>query len=98
MPARAFRSTDALGPREWNETPARGAERSTRGLEPREWNEMHTGDRAIARLAQAQQGIVTTAQLAEAGIGPRAIEYRVATGRLARVHRGVYRVGPIAAP
>ena len=59
---------------------------------------MHTGDRAIARLARSQQGIVTTAQLAAAGIGPRGVEHRVATGRLTRVHRGVYRVGPIAGP
>jgi len=59
---------------------------------------MHTGDQAIARLARAQHGIVTTSQLADAGIGPRAVEHRVANGRLTRVHRGVYRVGPIAAP
>jgi very-short-patch-repair endonuclease len=59
---------------------------------------MHARDRAIAELARSQQGIVTTAQLAAAGIGPRAVEHRVAGGRLTRVHRGVYRVGPIAGP
>jgi very-short-patch-repair endonuclease len=59
---------------------------------------MHTGDRAIAQLASAQQGVVTTAQLAAAGMGPRAVAHRVANGRLARVHRGVYQVGPIAGP
>jgi very-short-patch-repair endonuclease len=59
---------------------------------------MHTGDRAITQLARAQHGVVTTTQLAAAGIGPRAVEHRVAKGRLTRVHRGVYQVGPIAGP
>jgi very-short-patch-repair endonuclease len=59
---------------------------------------MHTGDRAIARLAGTQQGVVTTAQLAAAGIGRRGVAHRVAHGRLTPMLRGVYRVGPIAAP
>ena len=59
---------------------------------------MHTGDEAIAMLARGQHGIVTSAQLAEAGLGPRAVAHRVATGRLVRLHRGVFQVGPIAAP
>jgi very-short-patch-repair endonuclease len=60
--------------------------------------EMHTGDEAIARLAARQHGVVTTAQLAAAGLGPRAVAHRVARGRLVRLHRGVYQVGPLAAP
>jgi very-short-patch-repair endonuclease len=60
--------------------------------------EMHTGDRAIASLAARQCGVVTTAQLAAAGIGRSGIAHRVANGRLTPVHRGVYRVGPIVAP
>ncbi len=41
---------------------------------------------------------MTTAQLAAAGLGPNAVAHRVANGRLTRMLRGVYRVGPIAAP
>jgi very-short-patch-repair endonuclease len=75
-----------------------GAQRSTRDLDAREWNETHTGDAAISSLAAQQQGVVTTTQLADAGLGGRAVAHRVANGRMTRVHRGVYRVGPIAAP
>jgi len=64
----------------------------------REIDEMLVGDAAIAALARRQQGVVTTRQLAAAGVGPNGIAYRVANGRLARLHRGVYRVGPITAP
>jgi very-short-patch-repair endonuclease len=60
--------------------------------------EMHTGDRAIAALAARQHGVVSTAQLAAAGIGRRGVAHRVAHGRLTRLHRGVYQVGPVAAP
>jgi very-short-patch-repair endonuclease len=56
------------------------------------------GDEAIAAIAARQHGLVTTGQLALAGLGARAIAHRVARGRLVRRHRGVYQVGPIAAP
>jgi very-short-patch-repair endonuclease len=59
---------------------------------------MHTGDRAIAALAARQHGMVTTRQLAAAGLGRRAVAHRVATGRLVRRFRGVYQVGPVLAP
>jgi very-short-patch-repair endonuclease len=59
---------------------------------------MHTRDGAIAALAARQCGVVTTQQLAAAGIGRRSVAHRVAHGRLTPVHRGVYRVGPITAP
>ena len=59
---------------------------------------MHTGEEAIMALAARRHGVVTTAQLAAAGLGPRAIAHRVAHGRLVRMYRGVYQVGPIAAP
>ena len=59
---------------------------------------MHPRDRAIAALAGRQHGIVTTAQLAAAGVGRRALARRVARGWLVQRYRGVYQVGPVAAP
>ena len=76
---------------------ARGAQRRPHSSPVREIDEMHTGDEAIAALARRQHGIATSAQLAAAGLGPRAIAHRVATGRLVRLHRGVFQVGPVAA-
>jgi predicted transcriptional regulator of viral defense system len=57
--------------------------------------EMH-GDRAVAARAAAQHGVVTRAQLRAAGLGRGAIRHRIDTGRLHRVHQGVYRVGHAA--
>jgi very-short-patch-repair endonuclease len=54
-------------------------------------------DRAIVELAGRQHGIVTTAQLLNAGVGRRSIARRVANGWLVPLHRGVYKVGPVAA-
>lgn len=59
---------------------------------------MLVGDEAIAALAARQCGVVTTAQLAAAGLNRNAVAHRVANGRLTPLHRGVYQVGPIAAP
>lgn len=75
----------------------RGAQRPRRDREGREVDEMHTSDAAVMALAAGQHGIVTTAQLAAVGLGPRAIAHRVAHGRLVRVYRGVFQVGPLAA-
>lgn len=57
--------------------------------------EMHA-DRAVATRAAAQHGVVTRAQLRAAGLGRGAIRHRVDSGRLHRVHQGVYRVGHAA--
>jgi very-short-patch-repair endonuclease len=52
-----------------------------------------TGDREIAKLADRQHGVVALWQLLALGIGRGAIEWRVANGRLHRLHQGVYAVG-----
>jgi very-short-patch-repair endonuclease len=48
---------------------------------------------AVERLAASQHGLVTVADLRDAGFSPRMIHRRVQKGRFALVHRGVYRVG-----
>ena len=49
-------------------------------------------------VAARQHGVVTTAQLAAAGLGRHAIAHRVRAGWLRRLHRGVYLVGPLTGP
>src|SRR5918994_2231903 len=55
-----------------------------------------TGEIEIARLAARQHGYVTRSQLLNAEVIARAIDRRLALGRLVRVHPGVYAVGHIA--
>lgn len=50
-------------------------------------------DRFIAALAARQHGVVSLADLRDAGLGRGAIAHRVRAGRLHRLHRGVYAVG-----
>jgi predicted transcriptional regulator of viral defense system len=52
-----------------------------------------TVEREINRLASDAHGVVTRAQLLDAGLTRKVIEQRLRTGALIRVHRGVYRVG-----
>lgn len=52
-------------------------------------------DRAIVALASRQHGVVTTAQLLDAGVGRRSIARRVERGWLVPQYRGVYQVGPV---
>jgi very-short-patch-repair endonuclease len=52
-----------------------------------------TPDLAAARIAAKQHGVVTTRQLAAAGLGRMAVSERARSGRLHRVHHGVYAVG-----
>jgi hypothetical protein len=54
---------------------------------------LSTGDRRIVAIAGRQHGVVTVEQLAAAGIDKDGVAWRVRTGRLHRLHRGVYAVG-----
>jgi len=51
-------------------------------------------DRAIAAVAAARHGVVTLDDLRLIGLSPRAVRHRCANGRLQRLQRGVYCVGP----
>jgi hypothetical protein len=53
------------------------------------------GDAVIADLARKQYGRVAGWQLRPMGVGSRAIEHRVSTGRLHRLYRDVYAVGAV---
>src|SRR5919108_398159 len=52
-----------------------------------------TVEQELACIGGAQHGVVTRAQLLEAGISAAGIDRRVRKGTLLPVHRGVYRVG-----
>ena len=69
-------------PREWRIATDIRTQLATRGI-----------DAAIAALAERQHGIVSLPQLTELGLLPSAVRERVRSGRLHRVHRGVYAVG-----
>lgn len=55
-------------------------------------------DALIRDVASRQHGVVTRAQLLRLGASPSALDNRLRTGRLERLHRGVYRVGPLSVP
>jgi very-short-patch-repair endonuclease len=57
-----------------------------------------TPDLRVAELAARQHGVVSVDQLRRLGVSEDAIRGRVATGRLHRLHRGVYSVGHAAPP
>jgi predicted transcriptional regulator of viral defense system len=47
----------------------------------------------LARLAERQWGVITRAQLVATGLGDRGIAAWVRSGRVRRLHRGVYAFG-----
>jgi very-short-patch-repair endonuclease len=52
-------------------------------------------DTVIARLAARQHGVVAVWQLTALGISTSGVGRRLTDGRLWRIHRGVYAVGPL---
>jgi Transcriptional regulator, AbiEi antitoxin len=54
---------------------------------------LSTADARVSVIAGRQHGVVTAAQLREAGIDKYGVRDRVRAGRLHRLHRGVYAVG-----
>jgi very-short-patch-repair endonuclease len=54
-----------------------------------------SSDRALALLAANQHGVVSLDQLRAIGISAEAARHRVRSGRLHRIHRGVYAVGHV---
>lgn len=55
-------------------------------------------DDLIQTLAARQHGVVARTQLLERGMTAEAVRWRVRSGRLIPMQRGVYRVGPLMAP
>jgi very-short-patch-repair endonuclease len=55
--------------------------------------EVDTVEAVLGRLATSQHGLVTRAQLLDAGLTRHHIEHRLLLGALLCVYRGVYRVG-----
>ena len=56
-------------------------------------NSQDPRDRAIAAWAGRQHGVIAGRQLVELGLSASAVPKRVTSGRLHRVHRGVFSVG-----
>jgi very-short-patch-repair endonuclease len=57
----------------------------------------HPNDRQLHHAARERHGVLTVAELEQLGLSGRAVRSRAASGRLHRVHRGVYSVGPPSA-
>lgn len=57
------------------------------------WTSDQSTVRTVWDLAARQHGVVAHLQLSEMGLSRRAIEHRLAIGRLHRIRRGVYAVG-----
>jgi very-short-patch-repair endonuclease/predicted transcriptional regulator of viral defense system len=50
-------------------------------------------DRALAEASRPQHHVLTLAQLERLGLSARAVRHRAASGRLVRIHGGVYGIG-----
>jgi very-short-patch-repair endonuclease len=69
------------------------ADDSLKTTDPR-WRSASQRDRRILAAARAQRQLLTTAQLRATGFSAGAIQYRCESGRLFRVHPGVYSLSP----
>jgi hypothetical protein len=69
-----------------------GSERGARNVRP----PRETVGHIAARLAKRGQGVASRSDLLDAGVSRHAIERKIRTGELHRVHRGVYLVGHAA--
>ena len=87
----AFRYPPARSAVEGDEAHRRGAQRNPPSPPGTPGDELHP----IVALAARQHGVVTTAQLLDAGVGRRSIARRVEAGWLVPLHRGVFQVGPV---
>ena len=87
----AFRYPPARSAVEGDEAHRRGAQRNPPSPPGTPGDELHP----IVALAARQHGVVTTAQLLDAGVGRRSIARRVEAGWLVPLHRGVLQVGPV---
>src|SRR5687768_9044453 len=58
----------------------------------------HRRGELLRALLRRQHSVVTHAQLLGLGFTARQMERRLESGRLARLHRGVYLVGAVAPP
>jgi hypothetical protein len=96
-PDGAFLPISSPGSELWGETHRIGAKVPNRPAGGDELGRNAPPDRAIVELAARQHGIVTTAQLLDAGVGRRGIARRAQAGWLVPLHRGVYQVGPTKA-
>jgi len=94
-PEGAFLPNSSPPPGDWGEAHRIGAKVPNDSSGAVDLGRNAPSDRAILAVAVLQHGIVTTAQLLNAGVGRRAIARRVAAGWLVPRHRGVYQVGPI---
>jgi very-short-patch-repair endonuclease len=54
-----------------------------------------SADRAVARIAGRQHGVISVRQLRAAGLDKHRVSHRVRVGRLHPIHRGVYAVGHV---
>jgi hypothetical protein len=69
------------------------AHESVKTLVQHGFSRTHGDDRPISELARRQHGVVARWQLMERGWTEEEIEWRMRTGRLHRLHAGVYAVG-----
>ena len=70
-----------------------GVERTDQARRPRA-----TGLSIAIAMARRSGGLVSRAQLLAAGVSVHSIEYQLKIGLMVRLHRGVYRLGPISPP